>query len=1272
MRFRSAVVASAVLLFAASLSASVTGVVTGPSGAPIANARVALFRPIPQMQAFREFRRERKPVPITSAATDKDGRFVLDAGVVGLADVHVIAEGYAPADMIIATDEQTGTIALRLAAMVTGRITANGKPVAGAFVLAIPREGIPESAVTDADGRYRLPDPAVWAQTVFVRHSDFAPAAHLGNALDFVLDAGQSVQGKVVDSNGRPVADSIVDVDDLLTATSGAGGAFTIPHAPKQFGVLRARVEAAVATTRFTSGSPVLRLAPASRISGVVRDAGKRPLSGITVAVVADMNGDMTVTDANGAFAIDRLKPGKYEVIGFGSSRYTMDPTPVEATVGDVKHDIVARRVVPVEGLVRDENQKPVSGAPVVLLMESVQLAGFVSPPGAPTVTATDGRFQLWQELDPSMKVRIAVIKPGFPPVMSDVIDPRKPHAELTIPRGVEIAGVITGPDKKPLSGVSVNPVLGMEPRPGMNAPSLPWATTDDAGHFHGRLTAATKTLTFMRKGYLAAQHLIDVSPAMKPLQVALSAATAIRGHVVNKDGSPAPEVMVMAGEKFTTSGPDGSFVVEEIDAGPMQMRFGRGINGLQEKSITAPADDVKLVLAAMFTIAGHVTDATTGSPVGKFTVTATSKPGDFEMPQPFETASGEFSIDAPEGNISLTVAAEGYASSKGIAVDAASSAPMTIKLSHGRTLRGHVVDEKGQPIAGVRLRAGDAFAREDPEAPAPQTLADGSFELRGISFDEDTDVAFEKSGYVKQGRKLRAGRDDATLEVTLTNGVTVTGHVLGRAGAPSVAVMVAASSAGYGASSGNATTDESGAFRFENLSPARYDFIVERNAAGEHAAVRDVDVTKTRELTIRMEKGATATIFGRVTGLDLTDQSPYNQRYVSVSGVEGESQTAPVDASGNYRLENAPAGVVEIEANSYTRKNSRRSAKTTLELQAGAELRVDLAFPEQVAVRGHVTRGGAPLAGATVIFQAGNNSQTVSGAEGAYQILLDPGAYDVSLSMDDKHLPFAQHVVVKDSSELDLHIDAATLSATVFDAETNEPVSGAKVTLSLRGETHDLATAMTGSDGTASIDVQQGKDLTVIASKVGYANASDNITPSGSAAVTLRLLRTPGAVVRIVDVRDGRTLSGYVIARDAAGRVVASADQTDPDGTVTLPLAAGNYRVSASADGYGSHTVKAVVPSGETRVPLPRGGNLSIRANRAVNGSARLIQPDGEEYVRCWCSGIAAIALEGAITFVDRISPGSYVLEVTLTNNKPHQFPVTVIEGQTTIVPID
>jgi hypothetical protein len=641
-------------------------------------------------------------------------------------------------------------------------------------------------------------------------------------------------------------------------------------------------------------------------------------------------------------------------------------------------------------------------------------------------------------------------------------------------------------------------------------------------------------------------------------------------------------------------------------------------------------------------------------------------QPVNFGPPQLFETPAGEFSIEVPEGNVSLTATSAGYVPAKDIAVDGASRDPLTIKLSHGRTLRGRVVDEKGQPIAGVTLR----FNSLGDET--PQTLADGSFELRGVPIDEDTDIGFEKSGYVGQQRRLRADPDDVTLEVTLANGIAVTGRVLDHAGAPVAGAHVQASSAAYGANNNAAETDESGSFRIEDLTSARYDFTVEGTSAGERGALKDVDVAKTREVIIRLEKRATATIFGHVSGLNASEQTPNLQRFVSVNNAEGEAKSGQIDADGDYRVESAPAGMVEVMARSTAREAWRTSAKATVDAPPGGEVRVDLAFAPQVTVHGHVTRGGAPLAGATVRFGGPATSSFPIAADGAYVAALDAGEYDVSLWIDEKHLPFTKHVVVKEPAELDFVIESSTLSATVIDADTGQPLAGVSVTLSLRGDTHTVSSATTGRDGMASVDVQQGTPLTVIASKSGYANASENVTPDENLALTLRLSRSPGAVVRVVDVRDGRTLDGYVVAHDAAGRVIASVDRTDPDGTVTLPLAAGAYRFSASAEGYGSHTVEASVPSDEIRVPLTRGGNLSIRSAHDLRGTARLIQPDGEEYVRCWCNGISTIKLEGAMTFVDRISPGAYLLEVTLTGTKPRRVPVTVIEGQTTTVPIE
>ena len=323
----------------------------------------------------------------------------------------------------------------------------------------------------------------------------------------------------------------------------------------------------------------------------------------------------------------------------------------------------------------------------------------------------------------------------------------------------------------------------------------------------------------------------------------------------------------------------------------------------------------------------------------------------------------------------------------------------------------------------------------------------------------------------------------------------------------------------------------------------------------------------------------------------------------------------------------------------------------------------MDLAFAPQVAIRGHVTRGTTPIAGATVGFTGAENGSGTTGQDGTYTTTLDAGDYDVTLiAIDRRPIPFAQHISIRDAGVFDFVVDATTIAAAVVDADTGLPLAGAHVGTSKQVE------ATANADGIASLEAMRGDEVTIIGSKHGYANASETVTASENTSITLRLHASAGAAVRIIDVRDGRTLTGFLIARDAAGRVVASAQDQDADGTATLALAPGKYQFSASADGYGSHTITAEVPSGEIRVPLPRGGNVLLRSTNGVHATARLIQSDGQPYVRCWCNSVAAIEINGLATMVDRVAPGAYTLEV----GKSKQIPVTVIEGQTTTVSID
>ena len=146
---------------------------------------------------------------------------------------------------------------------------------------------------------------------------------------------------------------------------------------------------------------------------------------------------------------------------------------------------------------------------------------------------------------------------------------------------------------------------------------------------------------------------------------------------------------------------------------------------------------------------------------------------------------------------------------------------------------------------------------------------------------------------------------------------------------------------------------------------PARYDFTVDKGS--EHGAVRDIDVTKVHELTIRLERTPAATISGRVTGIDVMTK-PVS---IIVTGVAGDSQSGGADDAGNFRITDAPAGVVDVYAVSIGGTRGRSTKHVSIDAAPNAENRVDLAFAPQIAIQGRVTRGATPISGASSCARA-------------------------------------------------------------------------------------------------------------------------------------------------------------------------------------------------------------------------------------------------------------------------------------------------------------
>ena len=263
---------------------------------------------------------------------------------------------------------------------------------------------------------------------------------------------------------------------------------------------------------------------------------------------------------------------------------------------------------------------------------------------------------------------------------------------------------------------------------------------------------------------------------------------------------------------------------------------------------------------------------------------------------------------------------------------------------------------------------------------------------------------------------------------------------------------------------------------------------------------------------------------------------------------------------------------------------------------------------------------------------------------------------------------------VVAESGVFDIDVTGGGLRGRAVDAATQAPVAGAEVTLWLIGEGENTPASTLTTSAQGSFDAQSLREgrYRLVTSKKGYGQQvrEVDVARGGAADVLLELQPADGVTVTVTDARDGRPLEAIVVVRDAARRIVANRHAgADGEGAVTIPLADGPYLLSTSASGYGTATLPITSPARGLRVGLTPGGTLVIESPQPIPGRIRLVQPDGEEYVRCWCNGIAEIKLEGRRTTVENVAAGRYTMELVDAPGKTFSREIVIQEGQATTV---
>ncbi len=1312
------------LLFPFSSFAALTGTVITTDGTPVSGAKITAYALEGSDAHIKRLLSKNPERPaLGTAQSDSKGNFSIDPQKETMVELRVDATGFAPEGLRLGVDEEIGTIALDPAETRKGRITANGKPLAGAQVIFSALGGILESiSVTAQDGTYSVVDPNAWAGRLVVMHPDFAtvdqPVGRMGAKmkLDQSLTPGTTLTGKVVSSDGQtPVAKATITIDGWPVAQSGDDGSFSVPHAGANWALMQATADDRVAEhARDKSSSATLKLAKGASIRGTVRDA--RTQSGIAGVEVRTSQLMSTFTDAKGNYALGPLPAGHYDLTAI-RPQFGISNTAVLATSGQaVTKSLLLTMRAQAVGSVVDEEKHPVAGARVSTQAIGGNAMNFnrFGPLRqlAARYTGPDGRFVL-RGVEPDADIQLDAVKKGYPAGKSGTMrlasGERKGGIVITIPQGVTLTGRVTDKDGKPLSGVAISSSLAEGGGPmgmrrmvrnvvgGRNRDDDQVRTSSD-GTFTVRLKEGIYDLGFKREGFAAKDvHAVQVSRTTKPLEVTLNPGLSVAGRVTRGGaGIEGVDVMVMgeSGFQSATTGPDGSFRIEDLTPGPSMINVNKRDDFIQRvQPVTVPNENLVIDLPAGGRISGRVVTKDSKQPITQFEagISNTRSGGGMSIMMPpqlksFSSDDGTFVLEnVPPGPVTVVANAPGYASGRVAGLNLEDGKALTdieIALESGVHLSGKVTASDGSPVSGatVRLDTGSpGGARVVRVASGPDSVTttdpNGEYSLDSVESGEKTFI-FSKQGYVSVSKTATLSGKEARLDAQLGAGMPVRGTVVTDGGAPVGEANVRAMSAAEGAFGRSTVADANGNFEFEGLAPGHYSFVASKAGLMDGRAT-DVDITTAGNVRLVLKSGGI--ILGHVSGLS-ADQ--LQQVTVTANGSGAGSNTS-VDSTGNFRIEGAPVGTVRVAAQ-YGRGfggDSRSTPVKSVEVTAGGSAQVDLEFSSDITVRGRVTRSGQPLASVMVSFfpkGGGTRVQTTTDSNGSYTASgFEPGTYTVQVFDLQRMTPYTTNLDVKSSTTFDVDMKVATVRGRVIDAETGDGIPEAQVDVRASDGTGGMLSsrgAPTDPNGSFTIENVSAGSYQVTAAKDGYGNQSTDLVVGDSSPddLTIRLSKSGGTRLQIVDARDRRPLDASARVLDTQGRAVSQDRMRfDPNGgTIKLNLNPGRYQATIFAQGYAPQTFDIMVPGDQTLALTP-GGTILIRSHSDKAARARLIQ-NGQVYIRgpFQTDGAFRVDPKPGITQVSNVASGSFTLQLLDANDNPiASVPVTVIEGQTVTV---
>lgn len=773
---------------------AVRGRVVNEKGAPVEGAEVRA-RNLGLGQAGWQWGVQADMIPPVVATSGRDGAFE----VAGLPPrpAWVLQARKAPRQgepcepFALAAGATTPEVVLRLVpgATLAGRVVdADGRPVAGAPVSAWPQtdEGFPESrsATTGEDGAWRLEglpagtiglnaNPPSGGGNAVYRQVDGLAPGETREGLELRLAASRTVSGVLVDESGAPQRGKALTFvgrggGHLGQVFSGADGTFSCSSiTEEQVRILGGSWENQNELTSVRAPVSDLRLIwkepPLQVIEGTVVDDKGRPVPVCQVGVrsTSGRGPESEVTYAGGPQGATVVN-GWFRRTARGRAPFTVGVSGAQDGDGRPLNLRPRQVTVPEAGgpplTIALEPGLTLTGR--VLTPEGQGLAGVTVTGGSSSATTdAEGAFTLGGLTEGALKLQVRPPKP-YVGVNDVATEAGATDLVVRLVAGLAVAGVVEGPDGRPLSSGWVS---ASWPAAAGRAGGNGGATVSSDGRFRveGLPEDAVVQLQVQiwsgNDATYPPKTVKDVRAGTVDLVVRMSPGAVVEGVVVTADGTPYPgggTVMARAEGVDNSSGwgaevqSDGTFRLGGVAPGRVRIQVHRNDGGPAPEpvAVDAPARGVRVVLPASTPVRGRLAGA--GADAAKFSVRAWVSTSPGRRSRSARVApDGTFTLEGLTPDVDWTLFAiaaddDRYALHGPVRGGASD---VVLELTAGRSIEGSVTGADGGPpppntFVSARASGGSAAlgGRVDER---------GQFRLRGLPPGRYTITAQSQDG---------------------------------------------------------------------------------------------------------------------------------------------------------------------------------------------------------------------------------------------------------------------------------------------------------------------------------------------------------------------------------------------------------------------------------------------------------------------------------------------------------------------------------------------